>query len=602
MGTGVWESEYDYWGNLLKLTEPKVGGGRVSETLYGYNGLDQLVEVDQHDLHPRQGDGHRLRSFVYDSLGRLRRAVEPENGTTLYQDYDARGNLRRWRDQQQTTFLAGFDAAGRPLNTRLKRGENEITVAERVYGPAGSGTETGRVVNRRSYTSHGEPVLEERFQYEPWQPSDPQQRSGRLNTRRWCFGNEGCAAPELDLSSTFSWNRQGLLKTVSYPSETGGPPRRSLTTGYKRGLLVSLADGDRSYLTDLDYTATLTPARLAYGNGVISSFLPDSRNRVRTLEHKLGQTSLFPERTYGYDKFGHLLTVSWAPPGSGPQVDSYDYDLLGRLSGADFHDQDGPSHNAEFAYDAFGNLWTYRHDGEAMLEPAGYPKNRLSTGPGLPAYDSNGNLIQDERFSYDYDERNMLSAVRPAGAPGEPLESYVYGDQGRRVRVITADQTTWYLRDAAGRVLSEYESHPECGIRWTRDYVHAHGRSVALVDKSLAAVEAVQTRSGDGEVAVLWSPQTEATGYWIYRGSTADPATLTRLVRLDECAQSPAPGMCEYTDTNVVNGTSYYYSEAVSSATGLVRFGVGTCIRSPASGPCTWAWICSRGPVAGQMP
>ena len=41
--------------------------------------------------------------------------------------------------------------------------------------------------------------------------------------------------------------------------------------------------------------------------------------------------------------------------------------------------------------------------------------NRLSTGPGQLVYAPNGNLIQDERFSYDYDERNRIKSWTKEG-------------------------------------------------------------------------------------------------------------------------------------------------------------------------------------------
>ena len=76
---------YDALGRLTKVVEDPSGLNYT--TSYQYDALGDLTQVTQ---------GSEIRSFGYDSLGRLLWAVNPESGTINYR-YDASGNLV-WRD------------------------------------------------------------------------------------------------------------------------------------------------------------------------------------------------------------------------------------------------------------------------------------------------------------------------------------------------------------------------------------------------------------------------------------------------------------------------------------------------------------------------
>ena len=71
----------DALGRISSVTEDP--GGLNYATNYGYDALNDLTSVTQ---------SGQTRSFVYDSLGRLKTAINPESGTIGY-TYDANGNL-----------------------------------------------------------------------------------------------------------------------------------------------------------------------------------------------------------------------------------------------------------------------------------------------------------------------------------------------------------------------------------------------------------------------------------------------------------------------------------------------------------------------------
>jgi YD repeat-containing protein len=77
---------YDGLGRLVQVTESGIvpPNGTDAVTTYAYDGLDNLVGVNQ---------SGQTRSFTFDSLSRLTKAVNGESGTTCY-TYDNDGNLQ----------------------------------------------------------------------------------------------------------------------------------------------------------------------------------------------------------------------------------------------------------------------------------------------------------------------------------------------------------------------------------------------------------------------------------------------------------------------------------------------------------------------------
>ena len=89
---------------------------------------------------------------------------------------------------------------------------------------------------------------------------------------------------------------------------------------------------------------------------------------------------------------------------------AFTYDLLDRLTGAQ-----GGYGALGFSYDAVDNRLTKTGDGSATYYTYANDSNRLlqTTGaePDNYSYDSAGNLIQDNEFSYVYNQANRLAEV-----------------------------------------------------------------------------------------------------------------------------------------------------------------------------------------------
>jgi YD repeat-containing protein len=141
----------DALGRLTRVDEPDNSGSLTLTTSYTYDVLDNLRKVDQ---------GGQLRYFMYDSLSRLIRAKNPEQGnftadaaggfpaltdgasgtsnsqwSTGYV-YDAGGNLTKRKDARNVVTTYEYDALNRGKTVRYSDGTRDI---DRFYDGAING-------------------------------------------------------------------------------------------------------------------------------------------------------------------------------------------------------------------------------------------------------------------------------------------------------------------------------------------------------------------------------------------------------------------------------------------------------------------------------
>jgi len=102
----------DGLGRMIRVDEPNSSGslGTVASptqpTFYVYDVLDDLTTVTQ---------GGQTRTFVYDSLKRLKQATNPEGGAVDY-TYDANSNLLTKQDARLITTTYAYDALNRVIS------------------------------------------------------------------------------------------------------------------------------------------------------------------------------------------------------------------------------------------------------------------------------------------------------------------------------------------------------------------------------------------------------------------------------------------------------------------------------------------------------
>lgn len=234
---------YDALGRLRRV-EQAAGNtsatnttGTTTATDYTYDVAGRLTSVS--DGTSTQAD----RSFTYDGRGFLAEESHPENGTTTYAGYDARGHARK-RTSGGRTVRFTFDAAERLTKVTEEISGTEKVLKEFSFATANSGTnlQKGKLVTAIRHNERpaaGQIETKETYIYET--------PAGLLSKRtalvQHVIGNTRTTVQQFDYS--VAYDDYGLPATVSMPtcsangcSVTGGLV--SVTLNRSAGFLSSV--------------------------------------------------------------------------------------------------------------------------------------------------------------------------------------------------------------------------------------------------------------------------------------------------------------------------------------------------------------------------
>ncbi len=251
--------------------------------------------------------------------------------------------------------------------------------------------------------------------------------------------------------TSFGYDELGRLKTVTVSKRNGQPVSETTTYTYDQV-------GNRS--------------TMALPNGVVTTYLYDSLNRLTNLTHTSGST-LLASYSYQVHPTGRrtnaieILMTEGTPTYITNNL-SWAYDGMYRLTNeVSLCTLPNSSYTNSFQYDLSGNRYSqmrFSSAGLTTITNAYDADDKLLTevtlnSSGAPvatnnyAYDSNGSVIAKTNISsgvsttlYAYDLKNKLSGV--TNTVSLAAASYVYNDQGIRVRSTTGGVLTYYLIDA----------------------------------------------------------------------------------------------------------------------------------------------------------
>jgi RHS repeat-associated protein len=360
------------------------------------------------------------------------------------------------------------------------------------------------------------------------------------------------------------------------------------------GRLASLTDANGN-TTQFAYDGFDRLAITAYPLGSTETFTYDADSNVLTRKTRANQTI-----TFTYDTLNRLATKT--PPAPAPVV-TYNYDLLGRLTGASDAGAaivaavplGAPSvqYATNITYDALNRPTSVTFDpAPAVTPPASasavsfghsynkanqrsgqtttdnswwsYPAATPSTvsytadalnrytqvGAVTPSYDSNGNLTSDGTYTLGYDAENRLVSASGAGNAA----SYAYDAQGRRKSKTVNGASTIFVTDADNREVLEYDGATGAVKNW---YAYGLGPNDVLGQMNVAA-------------------NTRATFIPDMLGSIAgvidhDGGTLTRIGYAPYGTPSNSAGPFRFTGQRIdpeTNGLHYYRARMYSAAWG----------------------------------
>jgi RHS repeat-associated protein len=499
----------DALGRLVRVDEPDKDSGAlgsidspIQSTSYSYDALDNLTGVTQ---------GVQNRTFVYDSLKRLRSATNPEGGTVSY-DYDNNGNLKSRVDARGWTTTIDYDALNRPTAKTYTGTGNAMVPVNYYYDnaslPAGAPAnfDRGHSLGRLVAVIYGSSGSSE-GNYSGYDELGRVKESQQVTDGR-------------SYKMNYSYDLAGNLETETYPSgrvvksnyDTAGRlagVKNQLTSAYYAGA-VATDDANRMQYAP---SGALTAVKL--GNGLWEHTILNSR--LQPQEIGLGSTStnstvLQLQYDYGAsDNNGnvHSQTIS---VGSSTFVQTYGYDKLNRLKTASETPSGGTGWQQTFTYDRYGNR---RFDAANTTSELASQNPTISLSNNRVdgcVYDLVGNVTTDLSGNVmAYDAENHMTSFN--GSNG--LWNYSYDGDGRRVKkaISLGTDTTIFVYDAMGRLAAEYANNNP--INHGTSYLTAdHLGSTRVVTDSTGAVKGRYDYLPFGEqVSAIFGNRSSIPGY-----------------------------------------------------------------------------------------
>jgi hypothetical protein len=266
--TATTTETYDRLGRLIKVEEPLPEG--TGSTSYEHDAADRLTKVSM--AVPGVTPAQPSRTFSYDGRGLLASEVHPENGTTYYKGYDARGHAgRKLVGSSYTSFdlKYDYDAAERlstvcQLLNRVDTPANDQTQVLKQFSfataNASSNYKQGKLesATRKNYSALGTIDVTENYEY-----SD---NAGRFTKK--VTSVTGTTGLLQKYSQNYTYNDQGLFSQIDYPTcpdvtrpcATPSSMISSVSPTYQNGLLKTVpnfasavAYGLNGMLTQIDH-------------------------------------------------------------------------------------------------------------------------------------------------------------------------------------------------------------------------------------------------------------------------------------------------------------------------------------------------------------
>jgi YD repeat-containing protein len=257
----------DQFGRLIGVTPPD---GEAAA--YTYDLLDQLTSVDM---------GDQVRTFVYDSLGRLLQSSNPENGLVTFDKYDAAGSVLKKTDAAGVETESMYDPAGRILTEkRLNTTQTLKSFAYDSVSGEDRGASAGQLVTASSFQDQG-------VTYDPATPV--------RGVRREMFyeGLQGRLSQEIThlsdgtgsyaFSTGYHHNDFGLLDVVYYP-DTGQAGHEPTMASYwwHNGFLSTVNNSEApggAFVQSITYNPAGGKRLVKYPNESETEVIPDLLNR-----------------------------------------------------------------------------------------------------------------------------------------------------------------------------------------------------------------------------------------------------------------------------------------------------------------------------------
>ncbi|HRH40127.1 MAG TPA: RHS repeat-associated core domain-containing protein [Pyrinomonadaceae bacterium] len=448
----------------------------------------------------------RKRSGIVDALGRMIRVIEDPNGQNLATDYvfDTMGNLHQTIQGEQNRYFL-YDSLGRLLRAKQPEQDATSTLAMSdpitgnsawsvgyTYDNAGNITSTmdarGVTItgtydnfNRLVTRDYSDTTPDAFFKYDGAGANIPYSKgkTTEVNTvsggvtvsssKYTSFDNFGRIKSSQQITdgqtynfADYSYNLAGQLVSQTYPSG------RTVSNQYGTDGALTQVNGtfqgnNKTYTGNISYTSAGAVAAMQLGNGRWET--AQFNTRLQVTQIGLGTASnnqdiLKLNYDYGStDNNGAMKSQQITVTGQFTAYQTYDYDSFNRLQSSQEVINNQQTWKQTFQYDRYGNR---KFDANQTTTLGGCPTNvcnpDISTSTNRvtgSSYDQAGNVTQDaENRLFFYDAENRQKEVR--NASNQVVGQYIYDGEGHRVQKLATQENTIFVYDAFGKMTSEY--------------------------------------------------------------------------------------------------------------------------------------------------
>ena len=478
-------------GQLTRVDEPNDAGqlGDISSpiqpTNYSYDTLNNLITVNQ---------GVQTRTFVYDSLSRLKSATNPESGTISY-SYDNNGNLTTKTDARGVITNYVYDALNRVTQRSYAAPTNPANYeATPTVNYTYENTSVTSLKGVMTKVTNG-------FSTTEYQVFDT---LGRVTQSQQMTDGTIYGEP-----MTYTYNLSGAMIEQKYPS--GRVVKNVLDTDGDLSIVQSKKNqnaGYFNYAKSFTYTAAGAVTSMQLGNGKWESTQFNSRLQPTQialgtvqngtdklkLDFEYGTLNTGTGQVINGTNNGNVAKQTITVPtetrnnvtyGSFSATQYYVYDSLNRIQIA----SENLTPNGQSTYQSWMQTYQYDRYGNRNFDEANtttLPKN-CGTSPNwtvCPAdvpvvnpsvnqtnnrlngytFDNAGNTTKDAQSrKFTYDGENKQTKVETVDANGNPtgtIGEYFYDGDGKRVKkyVPSTGETTVFVYNAGGQLVAEYST------------------------------------------------------------------------------------------------------------------------------------------------
>ena len=400
---------YDANSNLLTVT-----GALNNVTSYTYSSLNQqLSHIDALNA---------KTTFEYDGNGNLVKATDARNNSTIW-SYDALNRNTQISFANGTSLQYSYDVLGNVIESKDRAG-NATRYTYDVVGNLLSKTYADNSRDEFSYDVLGQML----------------KAVNKNATVQFVYDKAGRLLSETLNGKTmnYSYDIANGLRTYTYPS--GMKVEEHLNV---RGLISTIMQNG-SEAVAMTYNAAGQKTSQTYANGITTNY---EYNENGWLSH-IADSAQILDLTMTYDVLGNITQRKDGIDET--QTEDYGYDAISQLVSF----KRGTAVDKTYQFDLLGNRVRTVENGIITNYTVNNVNVYTSITGGLsftPQYDSNGNLLNDDKHTYVYDLNNRMVSA------DNEVVTFKYDALGRRI--AKNDIAYYYIGDQtveeyAGNTLS----------------------------------------------------------------------------------------------------------------------------------------------------